>query len=99
MMTRTILQFSNHRYWCFLIFLSRVVSSFVTESASSFLTVQQHDGFQRVAFFRDRVALFESIISNLNDGGAAISSPLAGDEMEVDRRPYEQRPKGPRAAR
>ena len=97
MMTRTISQFSNHRYWCFLIFLSRVVSGFILESATSLLPVQPHDAFQHARLFQESVTLFASTIADLNEGDAAISSPLAGDEK--DRRPHEQRTKSKRTAR
>lgn len=94
MVTRFILHFSNHRYWCLLIILSRLVSGFLTEPITSLPPNQQHDKFQR-----DRVALFASTLPNPNDSEIAASSPLAVDELVVDRRPHEQRTKGPRSAR
>jgi hypothetical protein len=94
MVTRFILHFSNHRYWCLLIILSRLVSGFLTETTTSLPPNQQHDKFQR-----DRVALFASTLPTLNNGKIAASPPLAVDELAVDRRPYEQRTKGPRSAR
>ncbi len=81
------------KYWCLLLVLFRVVSSFLTEPTTSILTVRSHDVFEHSPL------LFASTITNLNDGDLAASSALAGDEMNVDRRPYEQRTKGPRSAR
>ncbi len=93
---------SKHRYtyWCLLIFLFRIVSSFLTEpTTSSLLPVRPHNVFQHAALFRESVALFASTTPDINDTDVATSSDFAGDEMVVDRRPHEQRTKGPRAAR
>ena len=92
---------SKHRYtyWCLLIFLFRIVSSFLTEPTTSLLPVRPYNVFQHGALFRDSVALFVSTMPNINDTDVATSSDLVGDEMVVDRRPHEQRTKGPRAAR
>lgn len=90
MVARFILHFSNHRYCCLFMILCRIVSSFLIDQSTS---------LQRFALFGDRTTLFASSIASTNDGGADLSSPFALDEMEPDRRPYEQRTERPRSAR
>ena len=99
MMTGNMLNLSNHRYWWVLIFLSRVVSSFLTKSVTSFLPLESNGVFRRATLSQDGSVLFASALPNLDENEVEISSPLAGDEIEVDRRPFEQRTKGPRSAR
>lgn len=84
------MHFTNYRYWWFVFF----VSSFLTESVTSFLPLEPNGA----TLSRYGAALFASTLS-LSENDAGMSSPLAGDEMEVDRRPFEQRTKGPRSAR
>ena len=82
-----------------VIFLSLVVSSFLTESVTSFLPLESNGVFRRPTLSHDGSVLFASTLPNLDENEVDISSPLAGDEIEVDRRPFEQRTKGPRSAR
>lgn len=99
MVTRNSLRFNNHRYWCLLIVLSRIVSGFFTESTTSLLTVQPRDKPQRVAIISDRVTRFASSLPGINDGDIDKPSPLSIFDIAIDQRPYEQRTKGPRSAR
>ena len=65
---------------------------------TSFLPLESNGVFQRATLSRYGTSLFASTLS-LSENDAGMSSSLAGDEMEVDRRPFEQRTKGPRSAR
>ena len=82
----------TQQFWWAFIIVSRVVAGFLSESI---LTIQLQEKFQYTK--SSRATLFSAIRSN--DGGLVSLSPLMEDEILADRRPHEQRTKGPRSAR
>ena len=92
----------NHRYSsCLLIALA--VLGFITEPTASFLLVRPHDNSRRAATFVDELIIFSSAVPSLldDDASTAATSLLPDTTIQVatDRRPHEQRTKGPRSAR
>ena len=93
-----LLNFNNRRY-LYLKIIALIVLIFVTEPTSSLLPVLSRNHFHRVGISSDKAILFKSAISSLHDGDATAVSSFSVDEKIIDRRPHEQRTKGPRAAR